>query len=555
MTFSPRTFAPVTAVATTRPVLPNASELAATNVELRFAATLEPYSEDTSGTVTLRLADGGFCTEPTDTPASTCFEGRLTEPLRLSRRTSGSTYGGRSSLRSASLRFALVDRALRIGANTYTPRTLLSRLALDGRAVEVRAVFGGDFANGIVVFKGTAEDWARARNGEIEVTLRGIGYRLVTPLQPSTYAGTGGLEGPEDLEGQRYPVCLGLVFNIQPVPVVPGELLFQIHTDADGNGAPIQEVIAARIGGVPVIVDTGYANVTELRAAVLAPGTLGVSLSDGYCRLAVTPGADLTMDVRGGVFNGEYTELPGSLMRIVAQHYGPRLAASEINPGAFRTIDAEAPWPVGRFYGPADNDTAEDFLDEAAEAVEGSWGDARDGRLEAFVVRAPGVIPVIKFTSPHVAERSFSFLNPPSDVRPALREVTVGFQQNYTPGGDIAASVSQADRLRFETEWETSVASQTLTQHAEARTFRRNTILATRAGAEGLRDALLALADGRTRRVSWRASHKALAARPGMTVDVTVPDEGYEAEPVRLTGADFSARSLTFSLEGIVRDG
>ncbi|MEO1513239.1 MAG: hypothetical protein AAFU70_14295, partial [Planctomycetota bacterium] len=297
MTFAPRTAAAAVALAALPVVLENQGIINATSVDLRFAATLVPFSEDTGGEVTIRLADRGFCTAPTDTPASTCFEGRLLEPIRWSRRTGGSTYGGRSSFRSASLRFSLVDRALKIGANTYSPRTLFSRLALDGRRVEVRAVFGEDFANGITVFAGTAEDWDVARTGEVEVTLRGIGYRLDTPMQPATYGGTGGLDGTPDLQGRRYPICLGDVFFIEPVPVIPGELLYDIHTDADGNGAPIFAVTRARIGGVDLTIDASFTTTAELRAATLPVGTLGVCLPEGRCRLAVEPGATLTLDV------------------------------------------------------------------------------------------------------------------------------------------------------------------------------------------------------------------------------------------------------------------
>ncbi|MEM8625439.1 MAG: hypothetical protein AAGG47_18215 [Pseudomonadota bacterium] len=561
MTFAPSVAGPRVTIPETPAVFPNAARLNATRLDLRFAATLEPYSEDTLGTVTLRLADQGFCTEAGDTPAHTAFIGRLAEPIRWSRRTTSGTYAGRSVFRTASLRFSAVDRALPAGDLTYDLRGIFSRLALDGRDVEVRAVFDG-YADGITIFRGTAENWARAGDGEVEVALRGLGYRLQTPLQPATYAGTGDLEGPADFEGLRKPVCFGRVFNIQPAPVIPGELVYQVHADAGGAGAQINAVTAVRIAGVPLTDAGDYPTVAALRAATagsggdqIPPGQYAACLAEGYVRLGAAPGGVLTCDVEGGVFEGAFQELPGTIMRIIATQYGPQLSASEVNAGTFRTIDGEAPWPVGIFLGPQSVATAESVLDEISAAVEGSYGDGADGRLEGFVIRAPGATAALRFSQAQVEERSFRYLPAPADLRPALREMTVGYGRNYTPTSDLPASVTGDDRTALEQEWRTTIGTQAVTRHAEAKTLRRDTVLSSKAGADGLRDALLALADGRSRRVSFTTNHKGLFAKPGQTVAVSELDEGLDDELVRVTGVSITGSTYRAEIEGIMRDG
>lgn len=58
------------------------------------------------------------------------------------------------------------------------------------------------------------------------------------------------LKGDDGLTGKPKPVCFGQVFNIPANMILAGELLISVHTDVDGNGAPIQ---AIEREGIPIL--------------------------------------------------------------------------------------------------------------------------------------------------------------------------------------------------------------------------------------------------------------------------------------------------------------
>lgn len=563
MTFRVRTRAPATAgpVPATGVILPATDFAAATELDLRIAVTLSPFSRDAGGVVDIRLADQGFTTEPDDTPAHTHFEGRLLA-ASVSRQASGASFGGRGTLRSGSVVFGMADRALRVGSRTYDTRSLFSRLAIAGRAVEIRLV-DGRYADGIVVFSGRADEWRLSTDGRIEVPLRGFDRLLDQPLQPATYAGTGGREGPESITGQRKPVLLGgPVEGVQPVLLDGGLLVYDIHNDAAGNGAPIAGVDAAFIGGVALTVDASFSDYDALLAASqgqagsdIPPGTLGVSLSDGYCRLgAEATSAVFTIRARGATVSGVLASRPGELIRTAVTEYGPRLSASMLSEPSLNTVDSIASYTLGRFFGPQSTATTLSFLDEIMRDIEGGYTETIDGRLRVFVVTPPGPVARDVFGSAQVMQPGVEQLSPPRDFSPAAKEVTIGFARNYTVIPDPAELVDPANAVLFQQPWQTATRSQSVPQHPEARSVRRDTNIVLRADAEDLASRLLALADGNSRLVRWPTTHKGMLVPLGSTVSVTAEQDALDGDPVRLLGIEFSVARMNIRLLGLIRN-
>lgn len=464
-----------------------------------YAAHLRPYSNIAGMDVDIYLADKPFVTSTADTPASQYFEPRLEQPLAHERRINGSRFGGRSEFHSGTMLIAFEDRVFVHDGVEYTLRSFLDNFKIDGKRITVKAIpDGGTWVDGIVMYNNSAQDWAAADAGMIEVTLRGSAYRLDVPVQPSTFLGTGGLEGDVGVTGQRPPVCFGQVFNIPLFLLLAGELLYQVHSDIDGDGAPIHAVDAVKIDGVGVTFHADYATVALLRAASIPSGHYGTCLAEGYIRLGSSPTGAVTADVRGGKFDGAFVSLPGSILLALVKLYGAEFADDEIDVGSFANLDTARPYGVERYIAPDDAITVADVFSEIMDSLEGSWGDTPQGLLQVGVSRlaSDDASSAAVFDDADVEIGSFAWLPYPADVQPAVKKETIGYKKNYAATTQLAASVPDVDRALLVTDWSTVVGEQSLPQHAEARELRKNTNLVSAVDAAAQLASDLELYDG-----------------------------------------------------------
>lgn len=522
-----------------------------------YCAHIRAWSKLHGAEVDLYFSDQGFWTDATDTPASTYFDARLTQPLVWSRRVQGVRFGGESEFRSGSMEIDFTDRAYEFDGVTYTLRQFLANFKVDGRQITVKVVPSGySYADGLTLYNATAEDWTSTSGGTIQVILRGSAWRLNVPVQPSTYAGTGGLEGDDGLTGKPKPVCFGQVFNIPANMILAGELLISVHTDVDGNGAPIQAIDKVRVGGVELIrANSGdgagnFATVALLRAATagsggsaIEPGEFATCLAEGYVRLGSTPGAAVTLDVKGHK-PSTYLTLPGDILQAVATAYGAEFSTDDLDIGSFATLNAARPYTVGRYIGPDSELTVAALFNEVMASLEGSWGDTALGRLQVNVTRLadPDASSVATIDDADIIEGSFRREPYPSDVRPAVKKITYGYGRNYAPSTQLAAGVSASDKVRLEADYLTAVDTQTLSEFAEAKEIRIDgNLVSSTDVATHLAD-LLDLYDGSAEFGKFRIpSNKAGNLNLGYQLTVTVSDEGYDGVAAIIIGIDFDA--------------
>jgi hypothetical protein len=104
----------------------------------------------------------------------------------------------------------------------------------DGRTVEVM-LGAEDFTIDEYkrVLYGTAEDITYDQR-KLGIVFRGKEDLLDKPVQESLYAGTGGLEGGEDIAGSEKPLSFGLVRNLTPITVDRANLIYQYHDGSTG---------------------------------------------------------------------------------------------------------------------------------------------------------------------------------------------------------------------------------------------------------------------------------------------------------------------------------
>jgi hypothetical protein len=224
----------------------------------QYLAELTVYDIDGATTATLRYCTGrGFVTTPSETPANTIYEPRITQPLSVARHlfAPGAT-SGRSVIGIGDLVLQNADGLLDALATDY---------AFDGRALVIRrGTEGAAYPAGFpVVFTGTMEQ-VEVNRDTVVVRCRDRAFELDAPLQVTLYDGDNvlpdGLEGTaDDLKGKPKPLAYGVVQNATLPCVNTAKLIYQLNDGAvqsvdgvyDAGIALGGELFIAAGGGTP----------------------------------------------------------------------------------------------------------------------------------------------------------------------------------------------------------------------------------------------------------------------------------------------------------------
>jgi len=144
---------------------------------------------------------------------------------------------------------------------------------------------------------------ALSRDG-ITASLELIGPEaaLDTDLLTETYKGTGGAEGPKDMEGALKPWCSGYAKNVDPVAVDQVYWVFQVHGYGPVLDIPTVYERAEALDATKM--KASVSTYAELIALPLQPAEWAVCLPLGMFRLGGAPRYKITADVRGAKNDG-----------------------------------------------------------------------------------------------------------------------------------------------------------------------------------------------------------------------------------------------------------
>lgn len=380
-----------------------------------------------AGEVTQYWSTHGFRSAAADTPASTWYDGRLAERVRIERRIAGRDgIGGLASVRSE-VSLANVDGALDLLTRHY---------ALDGRRARVligppddaRSEFG-------TVFVGVVES---ATIGDDVVRLRltdGLS-RLKVPVNATAYAGSGALEGGADLTGKAKPRCWGSCLNVSPPLVDSARLIYQV------NDGAISDVPAVYDRGIALTQGSDYSSESDLNTTAPSAGQYRVYKAGGYFRLGSTPSGTVTADVLGDASGTGYVSTAAQIVsRILVDEVG--LASDEIEPASFDRLQVEAAGIVGVWAGTAALH-ADEAIDDLLAGVGAYGGFNRHGAFTVGLVRAAEGASDAAYTDEEVIHVTRE--PRPAALEPVAWRVGVGYARNYTVQGDLAAAVTAARR-------------------------------------------------------------------------------------------------------------
>jgi len=385
------------------------------------------------GQVTLRYADRHWTGDPTDSDhPNVFFEGRVNVPLDLTRAMPILPEEERRARRQfGELEIANGDGGL---------DAILQSYAVDGR--RVRVLFG-PYMGAYNEFRAILDVLGTGWEGEstrVRIGLRDRLYSLDTPLQETLYAGTGGVEGTDEIKGKPKPLNFGRTRNITPVLIDPANLVYHWH---DGESFALDDVFDR--GATLTDSGTDVASYAALVAEGVSPGEYATSLAVSMFKLGALPDGLVTCDTRGDADPSYIDTLDTIALRILKDRHG--LSGMWIDTASFAGA-ASIAGEMGIYINPNETPTTAEVLTRLMGAVGAWWGSGRDGKVRAGRLGAP------ENRSPNIRLDQYDILALTPEATPVPRwRQRVGYKPNWTVqrGEDLATSVT-ASRRQFLTE-------------------------------------------------------------------------------------------------------
>lgn len=284
----------------------------------------------------------------------------------LSQSNFDGSFGGQISAPSSSMRlqaepwpllgrYALADARIRIWAGTLASPWASWEQRCDGRLTAQPAI-----ADGTAQIAFAVDDrW------------------LDTPLLTS-YAGTGGAEGPEALKGSVKPLMLGFP------RYATGELIDSVNTVIQLSAyGPIEDVDAALDGLARFAAPIGnYASYDALIAASIPAGAWATAKAVGMTRHGAPPFEQITYMVSGDKAGPDgWARRPGDLIRRIAQLTG---TVGRVYDDSLDALNTARPWNLS--IAVTDQTTARDLIQRIAASVNAVAGVNWLGQLYAVPV-------------------------------------------------------------------------------------------------------------------------------------------------------------------------
>ena len=286
--------------------------------------------------------------------------------------------------------------------------------------------------------------------------IRDFRRRLAVPLQPTLYAGTGGLEGGDEIKGQPKPRCYGQVRQAGLILVDGPNHIYQLN---DGS---IQAVSAVRDSGAGLAFD---ANVADITTATPAPGEYATSLATGFIRLGEAPAGAVTVDAQGDNSGAlGYVATFAGIIRKMATGPGGLTDPDELELGTFETVEDDVTYALG-FYTGTEAMNVDVAMDRVADGARGWWTFTRIGRLAVGRVPADPSTSLIDRELPSTSTGGggqqietdadgFALITRDQASAPAYR-VRLPYRRHWTTldPANVAASVPETTRLDYGKEW------------------------------------------------------------------------------------------------------
>lgn len=288
---------------------------------------------------------------------------------------------------------------------------IVRRFQSGGRAVEIRLGRPSDaWADCGLVAGLVAGTWVGGP--VVRVPLRARDYLLETAFR-DLYAGTGGIEGGDDLKGKPKERTWGPAENV-PVTMLNADLIFSVN-----GGRPVKAISAVYDRVVPLaFCGTDYADYASLEAATtgdagsgadIEAGEYATCLALGLGKLGGSPDGKVTANVEGDTRDGDgYVSRRGDVCLAIVAETG--FDPAWLDSASWSRLSGE----VALFLGTEESETAAAVLDRLVGPL-GKWGGGRDGRIRVYQLSDPDArTPVATLTEDRLLSLEPEEWQPPS---------------------------------------------------------------------------------------------------------------------------------------------
>ncbi|MET4702179.1 hypothetical protein ABIE65_005231 [Constrictibacter sp. MBR-5] len=490
---------------------------------------------------TILLSDRGYTTGADEDPPHRHFPPRLATAFNFESAIPRPGRDDPATLSYGEIRIANGDRAYdHLLDYSWTGRRvdLLVGGTLKPRRHGERRLKFHEFGT---MFRGTVEA-IEADDTSLRLTMRDPAARLERVPPRTLFAGTGGLEGGEDLDGLAKPIGWGRNRNVPPVQLDAVDLVYML------SAGPIQAVLAVRDKGISLGFAGDHADLAALLSASLAPGDYATCLALGVLRLGAPPGGRVTADFEGDISSG-YPDTAAAIVRRLATLYGGFVDPDEIDAAAFAGL--AAPQAMHLWLGPQDGRTIDQLIRTLMDSVEGWVGFTRDGRLTLGLHRPPEVESAT--TDIEAADEIGRSLAIVQSEDPVWR-ARIGYDglELVQSADELAEGVAAEERAYYGRAHRFAPYVDSVVEglHARPRDVERATQIDDPADAADLARTIV-LRDGQIRRVwSLDVARGLLRFRPGAVVRLTSPRYGLgSGRPLRVMRVVERANMRTVRLD------
>jgi hypothetical protein len=543
------------------------------DAEKHLICHLEPYIGG-GETADLYYSTHGTISEPGDTPPNQYFDARLKRAYQFERsmfeanpiRLSGSSVPGFGSITLINTDGALDD---------------LPDYGWGGRRVRVW-LGGKDFALSEfgLVFDGVAEDCLHGDN-EITVTLRDRKSQLDREIQPSVFAGSGGVEGGADVANRRKPIPFGICRNVPLLylGVNDGKHTFWVGSNIIGVTAVRDLGIALTFtAGTPgsaqwtVDLDTGiltlggsfigpicadiigtrYLSVASATSWTVGTGSKAFTVTAGQplavgMKVRVTRDAAPTTTYGDGVITGysgttltvnitsvsgsgthtDWTISPWGTVAGVVKAVAGSMGVSTFDAASFAAMDADQPATVG-YYIPEGGNALE-HLDAICNGGSCNHGFNRAGEYQIGRLEVPGT-PDDNFGKSDIIDDALTS----EAIEDPNYEIVVRYKRNWSGSmtdSQLAGAVSESDRAFLAQEWRQAKATNNdvLIAWQKSNPITVDSIFDEESDAAAEASRLLVMFGGARSLYRVRCKVKPLSLDIGQTITITHPRYGLAA--------------------------
>lgn len=253
------------------------------------------------------------------------------------------------------------------------PWPSLGRYALaDARLRIWSGVAGTSWPGWTLRFDGRVRSQPRLSAGSARIEFAVDDRWLDAPLL-ATYAGTGGIEGPQSLKGLAKPLMLGRPRYASGQLIDPINIVLQLSAYGAIEGVEDALDGLARFGAPA----EDFASYGALVAAALAPGQWATAKAAGMVRQAAPPFGQLSYMVRGDKAGPDgWARLPGEIIRRIALLAN---GAGRIDDASLDALDLARPWPLSLSV--TEQTTARELIQRIAASVNATAGVSWLGKL------------------------------------------------------------------------------------------------------------------------------------------------------------------------------